>query len=543
MKAQIDLSEYRPVLRKFFTKVRQSRCEAPPWPAKLPVVAIFFCICMLCRSGWSSEPIRIWVDVGGLHSVEAQLISKDDDMVTLLRRDGGVAKLRVDQLSERDKEYLDAYDDRLQAKENPLRSTPPKIVPVKPLPVLDLPASRQQAEEGAALELTQPTRPFTPAQLPASIQPDRSPWNVNVTDARIRFPKIDVHDVCSRAIAVGGGQNSVERLAISVRKGLSLPGQSSQGRLMVFDPAEETMNVLWTGSKAIRLCDYHAGSGRGLVLIGQDSLGQGGRLAVASGWSGDEIEFTYQRSVAKRSAVGGAPRVRWARWVDEEHFVAVIDDTIGLWNIVSGKQVYRIAGIDSRSLPAISGGRRYVALPREGVVEIRRSVDGVAVGKIPVESNSIPGVAFASGGRSLAVATPRRLRVWDLATSSLSADVRTRQSLGKRPPIWIDDDLVLSSSGVLISLFRSLPVWRYELTGTVGVAIGDRVALIRKHPVTELSLVSLPHRAAKQAMQWMDDRGSEIDTDNWNVLGRSDWIGGYWSDRDIQMSRRSTFLR
>ena len=188
------------------------------------------------------------------------------------------------------------------------------------------------------------------------------------------------------------------------------------------------------------------------------------------------------------------------RWVDDEHVIALIDQTLGVWNLVSGQRVYAIGGIDPRSVPALSGGRRYVAVPAAGSVQLHSTVDGRSLGRMESDGQ-VAGVSFSPDGKTLAIITPRRLQIWDLPTGTVSSEVASRVSLATGSPIWISTDLVLSNNGVLLSTFRGLPLWRYEIAGSKCAAVGRHVAILRRHPTTEFCVVSLPHPSAAESIR------------------------------------------
>ena len=235
--------------------------------------------------------------------------------------------------------------------------------------------------------------------------------------------------------------------------------------------------------------------------------------------------------------------MRWARFIDEEHVVAVIDKSLAAWNLVSGKQLYRIDGIDPRSNPDISGGRRYIAVPFDGSVRMFSATTGETMGEIKVGQNILPSVRFAPRGDALAISTSRQIRVWNLPDAALEGDIKSRRNLGSGSPIWIDDDLVMSSNGVLMSIFRGLPVWRYDLTSTMATSLGDKVAFFRKHPTAELAVVSIPHAGAAEAMDWIDTSPRRTEPEAWRVPGRSVWNEGDWQDKDVRLTRRIPSIR
>jgi WD40 repeat protein len=213
-----------------------------------------------------------------------------------------------------------------------------------------------------------------------------------------------------------------------------------------------------------------------------------------------------------------------------------------MWNLVSGEQVYRIDGVELRAVPSLSGGKRYLALPYEGGVQLIASDTGESLGRIETE-NQIPGVSFSPHGDRLAISTTRRMRLWDLPTATLSADFECRGGLGNKSPTWIDFDLILSGSGTLLSAFRGLPIWKYDIAATDVRRLGSHTVMLRRHPTSELSIMSLPHSQAIEAMEFIDNRPADIQKDKWRAMGRSRWSLNGWVDRDVQISSNPSMQR
>jgi WD40 repeat protein len=255
------------------------------------------------------------------------------------------------------------------------------------------------------------------------------------------------------------------------------------------------------------------------------------------------LRIGQRRVLSDKNGVARNPQVRWARWLDSQHVVAVIDQSLGLWNIVSGEQIYRLVGIDARAEPAVSSGRRYLAVPIEGSVLLLSAHTGRTLGRIEVEKQVVPAVSFSPLGHRLAITTSRQLRTWDLASAAVSAQVESRRSLGSGPPQWVDSDLILSDAGVLLSEFRGIPVWHYDIAASAISTLGRQVVVFRKHPLSELTMLSLPHPGAADAMYWIDHGPTGPDRDARRLPGRSVWGVDGWQDRDVQISAASSRLK
>ncbi|TWU49573.1 SHD1 domain-containing protein [Rubripirellula reticaptiva] len=483
---------------------------------------------------------RIWVDAGGTYSVQATLIDWTGDSVVLLRSDGGEVRLSLSQLSEQDKVYV-AERKVTGSALNKLRGGPPVAPTIDPLPPLTLPTADELGDPadtpGSPMAMDGTVQSVKLDSLPKSLPADRSLFEVGLTARRIAIPRVDFNTTVSepRAITMSGYEDKQTiALAMSVSHHIRLPGEKTRQELVAFDILNQRVSVPMQHSETIRLLDHRMDTGKSLVLVGFNSLGRGGDLAVVDGWTGGSLELSRRRPVSGKADPGAMHQLRFAKWIDDEHVLAIIDQSLGLWNIVSGKQLYRVDGIESRSMPALSGGGRYLAIPYEGGVDLMATETGESLGRIKVEKQ-VPGVAFSPQGDMLAIATTRRVRAWDLPSAALAGDVRSLNSLGLGTPLWIDHDLLLTDDGTLVSLHRGVPIWRYDVAGTQRQSFGKHIAIFRKTPLTEMTVVSIPHPAARQMIQRIDASPSPIQPDKWRVLGRSGWGSGGWVDRDVQI--------
>lgn len=489
----------------------------------------------------AENPVRVWVDQSGKHSVKGTFVEVRDGVVYILKKDGKKMSIKLSGLSEKDVEYIEKAS---VGEENSLRKTPPKPPQVKPLPVLDLAQAQEVKRKLATVTLDGEPRQLKPMGLPGKIAADRAPVVVPIPQMEFDTGKIDAYDNCSAPISVGSVD--APALGISISNGFSVPGKSaaSTNRLVRFDAETGKTATIWRSPDRIKLHDHHTPSGRSLVMVGFNPLGHGGRLAIATGWDQASISIQYEREFPNDESLGKFPHVRWARMIDDECAVAVVDqDLIGI-NMVSGKVLYSIRGVSHKCLPDISGGRRYLAIPFVGGVDVIDTIDGEALGRIPTGKNIMPSVKFSPIGHALAIVTPRRLRVWGLEEGTLLGEVESRRSLGSREPIWIDHDLVMSSSGILLSIFRGLGVWRYEMAGVETCNAGDHIAVLRKHPTSGLTVRNFPHEGAIKAMQWVDTIKETPKPKTWRVPGYSTWAENKWADRDMRISKlEEIFLR
>lgn len=488
------------------------------------------------------EPNRIWVDSNGLFSVEARLIDLSTDKAVLLRDNGQRISIPIARLSSQDKTYLQQVR-RRAAADRLLHPRRVEVAEITPLPELDLPAAQSVAGNGSSLSWNGTLQKKSSTALSNALVPDPAPHECNVRAARTRLYNVDNNDFCSKPIPIfvssSGGQQRTA-IAMSLSSNVRFPSERGANQLIRFDVETQKATGVFDYPVKLRLIDHHLSSGRSLLLVGFDLLGKGGELVVGRGWD-RRFRLSHMRKLADSDRQSAA-KLRWARWIDEEHFLALIDRTLGLWNIVSGEQLYRIEGIDPRAEPALSGGRRLVAVPYQGEVQWFATETGLPLGRIGVEKE-FPAISFSPRADQLAIVTSRQLRIWSLTAGDFTAKIESQRNLGADPPLWIDSDFILSSSGVLSSVTREVPIWRYDLAGADTVAVGQHIAMFRKYPLPELSIVRLPHEGAANALHWIDHSPAAVNKQRWRILGQSTWKSGDWDDHDVQISAAPTQRR
>ncbi|TWU42434.1 SHD1 domain-containing protein [Novipirellula artificiosorum] len=511
-------------------------------PTLLASLLIHCVLLATSASTTASEPSRIWVDDSGLHSVEASLQTIEEEMAVLIRPDGSTVRIPLSRLSVEDTDYVTAWRNRPASQPNVLRFAPPTLPELTPLPLLVLPRAATTLQDGFPLSpiaSIRQNKQVGKTELPGPLQADPVPIKQHVPTGSKPIGPIHSYDVCSAPLVIASGEGTF--VAFSICAGLSSTRGANANRIVRFDPETKQVSIVWSSDVPITLLDHHLPSGRTLVLEGHQVFGQGGQFAVAGDWDAASITLHEHRSLpastnAASNRLTNAPTVRWARWVDEEHIVASVDSSMAVWNLVSGELKHWICNVHAESLPAISAGRRYVAVPDPGGVAIYRTSDGKALGRIPVEPGRIASVGFSPRGDSLAIVTPSQLRVWELSTASLRGEAKSRRSLGKGSPVWVDNDLVLSSNGVLLSIFRGVPVWRYELMGAAAASVGQNVGIIHRANDGGFVVATLPHSTASKAIDWVDQRLALQGTDDWQLPGRSSWSESGWDDHDLRFT-------
>ncbi|WP_197172327.1 SHD1 domain-containing protein [Novipirellula aureliae] len=499
------------------------------------------CCLLISNLCIASEPVRVWVDASGQFTIEARLEAIENGTVILVRPNGSRVRIAEDQLGFSDHDYLEQWRSRPPVSENTLRFAAPELPEMPLLPKWTYPKATTQLEDGqplaakaeASSHVDRAGNQSRQGAIPGSIPADPQADPISVGFGNVTIGPLHAYDHCSPPMPIITDANAF--VAVSVSTGVTVSPDEAN-RVIRFDPKSGESRIVWKSKRTLTLLDHHRPSKQTLVLTGHSNRGSGGQLAVVRGWDEESISIQLQRSLPPKDDDDARnsfrpTQVYWAKWLDDEHIIAAINSKLAVWNIVSGELRHLICSIDSQSVPAISAGRHYVAVPDAGGVCLYRTQDGKFLGRLPIESNRYAQVAFSPHGDSLAITTTNRLRVWELSTASIRGEVASRRSLGKSKPVWIDNDLVLSSSGVLLSLFRGVPVWRYELVGTeVGPVGKQTIGFLTRRPTGEIIVTQIPHAAATAAMAEVDRRLTPAIVANWRVPGRSRWVDGQWAD-------------
>lgn len=488
----------------------------------------------------AAEKSRVWVDVEGKFSVQAVLVDVEEDEVRLRRsNDGKTITIARNRLSDIDREYVSEAAQRVE-DDNPLRLEPPdapEYVPLAPLTIADDGTQTPLADDGSALPWPDATASEVENQLPPSMPGDPCPVRHAIPESHLRIFRIDSFQKVSDPIALSmvdenGIRSTSLAVSVSALGSLFSGGPAggppaSTSKIVRFAPNDSKAFIAFESPEPMRMLDHHQSSQRTLVVMGRANRRRIGELVVMEGWQKRNLKITRRMKLNIEGNLGLPANLRHGFLIDKNHALLSIDRSIALWNLQTGQCVYRIDGADPRSAIAVSGGRRYLAIPFAGGVDLRRADTGEPIGKIPVEDQT-PSVSFSDDGTRLAIVTSKRLRIWDLKAAALSADVSTRRSFGRQKPVWVDSDLVLTGSGLLVSLFRALPVWRYDLGTDRIKAVGHHLAVFRKHPVGEMSVLKLPHAEAAAQIERIDRGEVDVDRDTWRIAKQSRWSAGDW---------------
>ena len=198
-------------------------------------------------------------------------------------------------------------------------------------------------------------------------------------------------------------------------------------------------------------------------------------------------------------------KIEFAKLIDGENALIRTPGAIFVSSLKTGKTKFKIDRVNYGSKIKLYA-ERYLAIPTTGGAFVVDVMEGERLGKVPIPVNLTPEVAFSPAGERLALVAGNQFFIWDFKTAAVvhqfSIDRVSGHFYG-----WVDDDLLLTQLGGLISVELGISVWHYYLpyrdqTCSVlgGVATVQRAA----GPATLVSL-PLPHKAARESLKRISD--------------------------------------
>jgi WD40 repeat protein len=261
------------------------------------------------------------------------------------------------------------------------------------------------------------------------------------------------------AMSVSGGMNPIAIVAYHD------PFNDSVGRLETVNLKQRKSIGSTTIVGGVKQC-YLSPSGARALLVGEEGFhSKKARLDVWSIGAGKPVEEVTWWPFATSKGHWGPNDINWADWVDDDQLLIVNGEgTTVLWRI-EGKKAIAVYQIDAdgRCTPAISPGRKHMALSTPRGVEIFRAHDGALLARM---ENVRPGagqVAFNQDGTKLACVSGKSIYIWDATTGNLERDFDcTNLHAGELH--WLDNDHLLVGNTDIIDIPRRMLLWRYEAT-------------------------------------------------------------------------------
>ena len=413
---------------------------------------------------------REWTDATGMFKVTASLVALDGDTLTLRQEDGSDLEIGYGDLSALD---------RIVVQRTRRRVAPRKGDEARePLPFDPAAVATNHTDFPPAEPVAVPADPALADPVPAA--------------GRVAIPRVDPFDRVARLLPAGEGL-----VLVAVEN--STPGKPLPTRVVWVDPRKQAVVAKQSLPGPDIVLDYHPLLERLLTVSREKSTAEGAARQVLTLWDATPGRKGMTRIVAWRAPCADKqPPARhpWGRIVDD---AAVLHQSsreeFTCWDIDERKARYRLAQYPGHSpTPALSPGRRHVALPDTRRVQVCDAATGAVVVSLPV--GTVSGVAFDAAGRRLALVVGGTVQVHDLSDPASPIPVFRAQGCSVHTTAleWLGDDtlLVQSAEGlgaVAWSVTKGLPAWRYQWRPTQS---GDSIAGLAERVVGGTLLYAAP---------------------------------------------------
>lgn len=135
-----------------------------------------------------------------------------------------------------------------------------------------------------------------------------------------------------------------------------------------------------------------------------------------------------------------------------------------LWDTAKGKAIYTL-DMGTNTVPALSPGRKLVAVIADNAVWLLDALTGRVRGKLPGDVGWNTRLSIRPDGKQLAAIGINRLQVWDLSSGELYRDINLRASTREQSVDWMADGYVLLGGQDLIDLDKQVVLWQYQHAG------------------------------------------------------------------------------
>ena len=418
---------------------------------------------------------RLWMDAGGTHTIEAELVSKSDSSVQLKRRDGSQVSLSIDRLSVGDRRFLRTQDESTTDQSVP-SSVPEPIRPFVSVPVERVSSTQQARSESA----------------PAS--EDGRAWK------SVSFPAPFRSDI----LPVGRGGRFV-----------IVTGEDSGGSrslLVNLQTNDVIARVLWP--ERVKIYDYDAAADHLLIGADVDGFSKSKFMIALSGLRSYELkgigyldadEFRSQQITVPGVPAAFQPR-SFARpfengAISGDRMLVKKEDVLSCLKIGTGKVLFAFPhGVHESSI-TLSPDKRFLAAGGHQVSIVEIS-SGRTVRTLDPTDGPTRVTAFSPDGRKLATKGFRMLDIWDLGSSKrLSfesvASLINDGSLGRIQ--WIDGKNILVNNQFLYNVESRNVVWSYStLKDTQFTPRGMTKLVGLSGDARQLVGYKIPHAAARE---------------------------------------------
>lgn len=444
---------------------------------------------------------RLWSDLTGKFKIEATLDSQTAFNVVLRKADGKLVTVPLDKLSIADQEYVATLDSE---PVNPFAGgVASGAGSAMPNPSSGSPAASSST---GGLSLGQPqvfakagglmTKPMTP---PTSFSPDPSSVDMSaINTAAMEIPAVEGRVEVGKPLFISPSGTS---LCYQVR---------SPGRTFGRDAVEPFTKIYFIDGERRRttlageikgntiwLCSGNPTTGDVLGAVMKEGEEKASSLCVISGIrdSAPRIVAHWQMYPGKSDA---ADYVRYRKILDNGVCVVVYDGKVHAFDPQRQQTVWELDA-PSFNEPAITPGGKYAACMTNNGCVILETQTGEQLGAFPVDLLGAVALGFSQDSTQLAVAGGTQVMVFDVASGELVYKHEANVPLGTlgKQVFWLDDNLILLPTGVLLDIDRDLILWKYDLVNDgIDYTDAEHQGLLTFTGRNQLTVVRLPHPKA-----------------------------------------------
>ncbi len=404
---------------------------------------------------------RVWRDRAGTFRIDGTLAGQDGESVSIRTRSGPVVKIPRDRLSTEDLAFLESAPAVADA------DTPATPIPARPLapPSGSLRLLAQSASVGADALLAEEGPATDVAKMAAGGEwgPDPQPSLAALPMMVLSLGAATYSDVISKPVPCDADTGRYF-VSITTKTG----GEGSRSRIHLVDARSRAAKVVHEAEHGVRLLDHDPASGRSLLVDGCLPDGRGGALVLVEGLADGAPVPILRRRVPAVERESYAPRLE-GRLLSAGHVALVEADTVAVWDLFSGKMLYRLTdtSLAGSSAPKIgwSGSARWMALVFGDSVRIFDTATGALLrsaecGRSIGESTP----AFDPGGTRVALASLFESYLVDAAVPGPLQAFSTADYIGNDLLGWASPQRLVSMNGNVLDTALQASVWEYSLT-------------------------------------------------------------------------------
>ena len=480
-------------------------------------VAIAVVIALLTTSSVRGEgESRIWTDSTGKHQIRAKFVDLKDGQVRLERPNGSISRIPLDKLSKedqavvrdlgkkkneqtrREKEGLVVgdrveakifrewepgtvagidydrkrvevqFDDKPEGFEIPVDLDevrwPDSKKPVKLGDPNSAGATASDAQALGGLKLT-PTDKSEVIRLVASgssatqVSPDPGPGNTGSWKPRAAR-LADRADVFEHPVdfSISGGDQPKAMILTSLRR----QGRDRPMRVELVDLKTRRQLLSGNAPPGSKKVAFSPSGKHALTLPEKWSASEDPGQVDFWNIEGKTIShwFSFQPYAPKKWP---ERNIEWIEWLDDERvFTANGRGVLYLWHVEDAKAVYELP-IESRAVPALSPGRKQLAVPTKQGIHVFETGSGDLLATVGDRGFVGARLAFSPSGKQIACASAGFIDVVDLTTGETTRSFPSKAADSGRTLWWIDEQHLFVNSSDIVDVPRRITLWKFNI--------------------------------------------------------------------------------